>query len=78
MGKPWTVVDSHQTSEGTLELKKRGERDYLITIGPQILMNSIKTKLMPLDDKTIVYAGHMHPTTIGQEREFNPFREYWS
>jgi spermidine synthase len=44
MGKPWTVVDSHQTSEGTLELKKRGERDYLITIGPQILMNSIHNR----------------------------------
>ena len=44
----------------------------------EILMNSIKTKLMPLNDKTLVYAGHMHPTTIGQEREYNPFREYWS
>jgi len=44
----------------------------------ETLMNSIKTKLMPLDDKVIVYAGHMHPTTIGQERELNPFRAYWS
>ena len=44
----------------------------------ETLMHSIKTKLMPLDDKTVVYAGHMHPTTIGQEREFNPFKEYWT
>lgn len=42
-----------------------------------ILMASIKDKLMPLSDETIVYCGHMESTTIGKEREFNPFREYW-
>jgi len=37
------------------------------------LINSIKTKLLPLPDDTIVYSGHGPDTTIGQEREFNPF-----
>ena len=42
-----------------------------------ILMESIKTKLMSLKDEIIVYCGHMDSTTIGKERTFNPFREYW-
>ena len=37
------------------------------------LMNSIHTKLMVLPDNTAVYPGHGPPTTIGTEREWNPF-----
>jgi len=37
------------------------------------LMQSINDKLMPLPDETKVYAGHMQPTTIGEERRENPF-----
>ena len=38
---PWQVLDRFETdSEGILELRKRGKGDFLITIGPQILMNS--------------------------------------
>lgn len=43
----------------------------------QTLMESIKTKLMTLDDSLTVYCGHMDSTTIGQERNFNPFKEHW-
>jgi len=43
-----------------------------------LLMASIKEKLMTLPDETIVYCGHMGSTTIGKERAFNPFREYWT
>lgn len=39
----------------------------------QQLINSIKTKLMPLEDQTIVYSGHGPETTIGEERRHNPF-----
>ena len=39
----------------------------------QQLINSIKTKLMPLDDKIVVYSGHGPQTTIGAERRGNPF-----
>ncbi|MEO5967803.1 MAG: MBL fold metallo-hydrolase [Ferruginibacter sp.] len=38
-----------------------------------VLINSIKTKLMPLPDDTIVYSGHGPATTIGEERLSNPF-----
>jgi glyoxylase-like metal-dependent hydrolase (beta-lactamase superfamily II) len=36
-------------------------------------MASIQNKLLPLDDKVIVYPGHMQQTTIGRERKMNPF-----
>lgn len=37
------------------------------------LMDSLQTKLMTLPDNTIVYPGHGPDTTIGAEREGNPF-----
>ena len=37
------------------------------------LMDSISTKLMTLPDTTIVYPGHGPDTTIGTERQGNPF-----
>ena len=37
------------------------------------IMNSIYTKLMTLPDDTIVYPGHGPETTIGTERQGNPF-----
>jgi hydroxyacylglutathione hydrolase len=37
------------------------------------LLNSIRTKLWPLPDDTVVYSGHGPPTTIGQEKRTNPF-----
>ncbi len=37
------------------------------------LIESIKTKLMTLQDETIVYCGHGPSTSIGRERISNPF-----
>jgi hydroxyacylglutathione hydrolase len=34
-------------------------------------------KLMELPDETKVYPGHTEDTTIGREREENPFLRYW-
>ncbi len=39
----------------------------------EILMRSIFDKLMPLPDETQLLSGHGAATTIGQERQFNPF-----
>ena len=37
------------------------------------LLESIRTKLWPLPDDTVVYCGHGPTTTIGAERQSNPF-----
>ena len=37
------------------------------------LISSIQNRLFGLDDELRVYPGHMGPTTIGQEKRFNPF-----
>ena len=40
MALPWKTVASVLTDEGVLELRQRGERDFLITVGGLVLMNS--------------------------------------
>ncbi len=37
------------------------------------LIESIQTKLFPLDEEVVVYPGHGGSTTIGREKKYNPF-----
>ena len=37
------------------------------------LLESIRTQLFPLSDETVVHPGHGRSTTIGREKQFNPF-----
>jgi glyoxylase-like metal-dependent hydrolase (beta-lactamase superfamily II) len=37
------------------------------------MMNSLREKVMQLPDQTVVHPGHGAGTTIGQERQSNPF-----
>jgi hydroxyacylglutathione hydrolase len=39
----------------------------------RMLIRSIHDKLLPLPDETVVFPGHGPKTTIGEERESNPF-----
>lgn len=39
----------------------------------ELLMTSIRDKLLPLPDDTAVFSGHGPATTIGDERRTNPF-----
>jgi len=39
--RPWKTIERVETSEGPLELRQRGERDFLITIDGRILMTSV-------------------------------------
>ena len=43
------------------------------TIAYDVLLNSIREKLMTLPDETIVFPGHGPETTIGAERTGNPY-----
>ncbi len=48
MPRPWTVVELVPTPEGPLELRKRGDNDFLIVIGGRVLMssNEVRTERM--------------------------------
>ena len=37
------------------------------------LLQSIRTKVLTLPDETVIYPGHNWVTTVGKEREENPF-----
>jgi hydroxyacylglutathione hydrolase len=39
----------------------------------ETIIRSLKGKVLELPDETIVYPGHGPSTTIGEERESNPF-----
>ncbi len=39
----------------------------------EALLSGIRRELLALPDATLVYPGHGPPTTIGREREENPF-----
>lgn len=40
MAKPWQAIEKVDTSDGVLELRQRGEHDFLIVINGRVLMNS--------------------------------------
>lgn len=44
MAKPWITLDRVDTEDGPLELRQRGEMDFLITLGGLVLMNSLSNR----------------------------------
>lgn len=44
MPRPFVVVDAVSTAEGALELRRRGERDFMITIAGRVLMTTTFTR----------------------------------
>lgn len=59
-------------SGDTLFARSIGRSDFPTGNGIE-LVNKIKEKLMVLPNVTTVYPGHNERTTIGKERETNPF-----
>ena len=43
------------------------------TVADEVLLRSIREKLLTLPDETVVLSGHGPETTIGDERALNPF-----
>jgi spermidine synthase len=40
MAQPWKTIETIETVDGPLELRQRGERDFLIMVNNRVLMNS--------------------------------------
>ena len=68
----WIPSENKLVAGDTLFRDSIGRTDLPGGNGRQILV-SIKEKLLPLPDDTIVIPGHGDPTTIGREKERNPF-----
>ncbi len=41
MARPWQTIDTVNTADGVLELRRRGECDFLILVSGRVLMNSV-------------------------------------
>lgn len=68
----WIPAENKLVAGDTLFLDSVGRTD-LPGGDHRQLLGSIKDKLLPLPDDTIVVPGHGESTTIGREREFNYF-----
>jgi glyoxylase-like metal-dependent hydrolase (beta-lactamase superfamily II) len=68
----WIPSENKLIAGDTLFRDSIGRTDLPGGDGRQILV-SIREKLMPLPDETVVYPGHGQQTTIGREREHNYF-----
>ena len=68
----WIPSENKLVAGDTLFRDSIGRTDLPGGNGRQILV-SIKEKLLPLPDDTIVIPGHGEPTTIGREKQRNPF-----
>lgn len=66
------IDDGVLVSGDTLFQESVGRTD-LPTGSMSELTHSIEEKLAPLPDDTKVYPGHGEQTTIGHERQYNPF-----
>jgi hydroxyacylglutathione hydrolase len=68
----WIPAENKLVAGDTLFRDSIGRTDLPGGDGRQILA-SIKTKLLVLPEETTVICGHGPGTTIGREREMNPF-----
>jgi len=66
------IIENHLFSGDTLFLGSVGRTD-LPGGNQDLLIKSIKSKLMNLNDKIIVHCGHGPDTTIENEKYNNPF-----
>jgi hydroxyacylglutathione hydrolase len=65
-------IGSHVFTGDALFAGSIGRSDFHNSDG-RALLEGIKSQLLTLPDETIVHAGHGPDTTIGRERETNPF-----
>ncbi len=76
---PGSITLYHQDKDKTIAMV--GDVLFQFSVGrtdfpggsQRQLIASIKTKLYPLGDNCEIYPGHGPPTTIKQEKKYNPF-----
>jgi glyoxylase-like metal-dependent hydrolase (beta-lactamase superfamily II) len=68
----WIPEEGKLVAGDTLFRDSIGRTDLPGGDGRQIL-RSIHDKLLPLPDETVVIPGHGETTTIGREKQRNPF-----
>ena len=68
----WIPSERKLLAGDTLFRRSIGRTDLPGGDGRQIL-RSIHDSLLPLPEETVVIPGHGENTTIGEEKEFNPF-----
>ena len=66
------LAGKHLFSGDTLFAESIGRTDFPYSSFND-LMSAVHAKLFTLPDDTKVYPGHMGETTIGHEKEYNPF-----
>jgi glyoxylase-like metal-dependent hydrolase (beta-lactamase superfamily II) len=66
-GAPWIVFGGDVLFQGSIGRTDFPDGDL------QQLLTSIRSTLFVMPDETLVLSGHGPPTTIGDEKQFNPF-----
>ena len=66
MTRAWQTIAREQTNEGPLELRRRGEGDFLITIAGRVLMNSRnhRSERVLGERATALLAGRERPRVL--------------
>jgi spermidine synthase len=66
MSRPWQVLERVETGAGALELRRRGERDFLMTLAGRVLMNSAahRSEVALADLAATAIAGRAAPRLL--------------
>ena len=66
-------AENHFLICGDLLFEGSVGRADLPTGDMSLLLDMVRTKILTLDDDTVVYPGHGDTTTVGNEKIYNPF-----
>ncbi len=66
MARPWRTLETEETEDGLLELRQRGDDDFLIMLGGRVLMNSRqnRSEIAVAEIPCQALAGHPAPFVL--------------
>lgn len=64
--RPWNIIEQVNTREGRLELRQRGEKDFLIFVGGRVLMSSsnARSEIFLANEACRLVAGRPAPNVL--------------